>query len=116
MNPQELNSLHIVHVTSALGLIGATFYAFAGAPETRKKALMWGGIAALLILLTGLRLWQGLHFGLGGLWIYVKFICWLGLSTIGGIAYRRREKARLLAVIAILLAATAVAMAYVKPF
>ncbi len=58
MNPQELNTLHIVHVLSVLGLTGATFYAFAGAPESRKRVLMWSGIASLLVLLHDVRMWQ----------------------------------------------------------
>lgn len=115
MNPPELNALHILHVLGAIGLVGATFYACAGAPETRKKTLMWGGIASLLVVLTGVRMWQGLYHFTGG-WAVVKIFCWLGLSAFTGIAYRRREKAGLWIVLSITLAATALAMVYVKPF
>jgi hypothetical protein len=115
MTAPELNTLHIIHVTSAIGLVGATFYAFAGAPETRKKVLTWSGIAALLVFLTGLRLWQQV-FGFAGGWVYVKMFCWLGIAALAGIAYRRREQAGLLIIITLVLVATAVAMAFVKPF
>jgi hypothetical protein len=115
MNPQELNALHIVHVFSAIGLVGTTFYACAGAPGTRKKLLMWSGIACLLVFLTGFRLWQGVFHFAGG-WAYVKIVCWLGLSALGGIAYRQREKAGLWIILALALTATALAMVYVKPF
>jgi hypothetical protein len=115
MNPNELNTLHIVHVGSALLLVGSTFYAFAGVPETRKSVLIWGGLASLVLLLTGLRMWQGLY-GFHGGWAVVKLVCWLGLSSIAGIAYRRREQAGLLMLITVVLALTAVAMVYVKPF
>jgi hypothetical protein len=115
MNPQELNTLHIVHVLSVLGLTGATFYAFAGAPESRKRVLMWSGIASLLVLLTGVRMWQAEYSFHGG-WVWVKIVCWLGLSAISGIAYRRRSAAGLLMLITLALLATALAMVYVRPF
>jgi hypothetical protein len=115
MNLQELNTLHILHVFSAIALVGTTFYACAGAPETRKKLLMWSGIASLLVFLTGIRLWQGVFHFAGG-WAYVKLVCWLGLSAFGGLAYRRREKAGLWIILTLVLTATALAMVYVKPF
>jgi hypothetical protein len=77
---------------------------------------MFSGIASLLVLLTGLRMWQAqFGFAIAG-WTIVKLFCWLGLSAIGGIAYRHREKAGMFLWIAFFLAATAVAMVYVKPF
>ncbi|MDE3084612.1 MAG: hypothetical protein KGJ37_05260 [Verrucomicrobiota bacterium] len=115
MNPHEYNILHIVHVASVIGLAGATFYAFAGVPETRKRVIMWSGIASLLVLLTGLRMWQTIYHFHGG-WVVVKLVCWLGVSSIGGVAYRRRGAAGLLMVITLALLITAVAMVYVKPF
>jgi hypothetical protein len=115
MNPPELNTLHVVHVLSVLGLTGATFYAFAGAPESRKRVLMWSGLASLLVLLTGVRMWQAVyHFH--GAWVIVKLVCWLGLSAISGIAYRRRGAIGLLILITLVLLATALAMVYVRPF
>jgi hypothetical protein len=115
MNPPELNALHIVHVLSVLGLTGATFYAFAGAPESRKRVLMWSGIASLLVLLTGVRMWQA-EYHFHGAWVVVKLVCWLGLSAISGIAYRRRGATGLLMLITLSLLATALAMVYMRPF
>ncbi|HSY54445.1 MAG TPA: hypothetical protein VNW23_09215 [Opitutaceae bacterium] len=115
MDPHELNTLHIIHVLAVLGLTGATFYAFAGAPESRKRVLMWSGIASLLVLLTGVRMWQAQYHFHGG-WVVVKIVCWLGLSAISGIAYRRRGATRLLMLITLALLATALAMVYVRPF
>jgi hypothetical protein len=114
MNSHELQALLIVHVLSVLGLTGTTFYAFAGAPESRKRVMMWSGITSLLVLLTGVRLWQVLHIHAG--WVVVKLVCWLGLSAIGGLAYRRRGAAGLLMFITVALLATALAMVYVQPF
>lgn len=116
MSPHEFNFLHVFHVSSVLLLIGLTFYAFAGAPETRRRVVAWAGVASLLVLLGGVRMWQ-VQFGfvMAG-WILLKALCWLGISAIGGLAYRRREKAGLLAILTVVLAIIAVTMAYTKPF
>jgi hypothetical protein len=112
----EFNILHVIHVVAALALFGATFYAFAGRPETRRRVLVYSGAASLVVLLAGLRMWQvQFSFAAAG-WIFVKLICWLGVSSLTGLAYRRREKAGLFAVLAILLGAIAVVMAFYKPF
>jgi len=116
MNPHELNFLHLLHVTGVLVMIGFTFFAFAGPAETKKRVLAITGIASLLVLLTGIRMWQGL-FGFGALgWIVVKLVCWLGLSAITGMAYRKREKANALMIVVLVLAIVALAMVYLKPF
>lgn len=116
MNLHEIIALHVLHVAAALVLVGYTFYAFAAAPETRKSVLIVTGVAALVMLATGVRLWQDLyHFAFAG-WLVVKLVCWLGLSALAGIGYRRREKAGLLACFAIIFAVTAVLMVYLQPF
>lgn len=115
ISPHEYNALRILHVLSVIVLVGTVFYACAGAPETRKKVLMWSGIASLLALLTGFRLWQGVHQFAGG-WAVVKLVCWLGLSAFAGLAYRRRAQAGLWLKLTLVLTATALAMVYVRPF
>jgi cytochrome b subunit of formate dehydrogenase len=115
VNLHELIALHVLHVAAALVLVGYTFYAFAAGPETRKAVLIVTGVAALVMLATGVRMWQNYRFVLVG-WLVVKLVCWLGLSALAGIGYRRREKAGLLACFAIIFAVTAVVMVYLKPF
>lgn len=115
MNPHEYNSLHILHVLAAIVSIGTIFYACAGAHETRKKTLMWSGIAGLLLLLTGIRMWQGLY-GFAGGWAIVKLVCWLGLSAFTGLAYRKREKASCWLILTIVLTVVALVMVYIRPF
>ncbi|HTJ77535.1 MAG TPA: hypothetical protein VL357_00930 [Rariglobus sp.] len=115
MNPAEYNALHIVHVFSAIALVATVFYACAGAPETRKKVLMWSGIASLLLLLTGIRMWQGL-FNFSGGWAVVKIVCWLGLSAFAGLAYKRRAKSGLWITLVLVLSLLALIMVYLKPF
>lgn len=116
MSASENNFLHLIHVLGVLVLVGFTFFAFAGPPETRKRVLAITGIATLLVLLTGIRMWQGLFsFQVMG-WVIVKIVCWLGLSGLTGMAYRKRAQANALMVVALVLALVAVSMVYLKPF
>ncbi len=115
MSPSELNLLHVLHVASVIILIAYTFYAFAAPAETRKGVMITTGIASLILLLTGIRMWQGMfNFVFMG-WIVVKIVCWLGLSAFTGMAYRRREKAALFMSITLILAVVALVMVYWKP-
>jgi len=74
------------------------------------------GIASLAILVAGFGLIHTMGYSLGAGWIWVKFACWLGLSGLPGMAYRRREKAGTFVVIALILALIAITMVYYKPF
>jgi hypothetical protein len=116
MNPHELNLLHVVHVASVVVLIAYTFLGFAGAPETRKRVLVMTGIASLLVLLTGIRMWQGMFgFKMMG-WVLVKAFCWLVLSGLTGVAYRKRNQVPTLTIVILGLAVVALVMVYYKPF
>ena len=116
MNPHEFLTLHLLHVAAAFVLMGYTFYALAAPPETRRKVMMWAGGASLVMLLTGLRMWQGIYGSAPAGWLVVKIGCWLGLSALAGIAYRKRGLAGAFAWLAIALVVTALVMVYVKPF
>jgi hypothetical protein len=97
-------------------LVGFTFFACAADPSRRKSTLMWAGIASLLVLLSGVRMWQGgFGFAAAG-WVFVKIACWLVISALTGIGFRRRESAATLLVVILLAGTTAIAMAYAKPF
>jgi hypothetical protein len=112
----EYQTLHVLHVFSALILTGYTFYAFAGpAANTRRAVLIITGIASLLIALTGVRMWQSIYGFAPLLWVFVKIICWLGVSAFAGMAYRRREKVGLFTTIALVLLFIAVSMVYFQP-
>lgn len=116
MSPYENNVLHLLHVAGLFVMAAYTFFAFAGPPETRKRVLMITGIATLVVVLTGIRMWQGLFsFEMLG-WVWVKIVCWFALSGLTGIAYRRREKAKMLMTVTLSLIVVAVAMVYLKPF
>ena len=112
----EIQALHFLHVFSALLLVGYTFFAFAGpAQETKKKVMIITGIANLMILITGVRMWQSMYGFAPLAWVIVKIVCWLGLAAFAGIAYRRREKVGVFSTIATLLLAVIIAMVYFQP-
>jgi hypothetical protein len=106
---------YVLHVLSVLVLTGYTFYAFAAAPETRKRVMAITGTASLLALVGGFGLQAKLGYGFPG-WMIVKLVCWLGLSALAGFGYRKRGAAGTLALVAIALVAVAVVMVYTKPF
>ncbi len=114
MNPLYYSLLHVF----ALFVLAAhTFMAFANpAPENRKRTMMITGIASLLVIGSagGLMARHGYSWGSG--WVIVKLVCWLGLSALAGIGYRRRGAAGTLAIVAVAIVATAVVMVYTKPF
>ena len=98
-------------------LLGFGFYAFAGpAAETRKRVMAITGIAGLVMFVAAFGLMHKLGYSWSAGWIWVKILCWLGLSALPGIAYRRRGKAGALAGLASVLALVALVMVYYKPF
>ena len=115
MNPSEYNALHILHVFSVIAVVASVFFAVAAPAETRKRLLTWSGIVALLALLTGIRMWQGIYQWHAN-WVWVKIACWLGLGALTGLAYRKREKAGVWIALALAFAGIALVMVYAKPF
>jgi hypothetical protein len=106
----------VIHVFALLVLSGYTFYAVAAPAESRKKVLMITGIASLLMLISGFGLISKLYANHFAGWMIVKMVCWLGLSAMAGLGYRRRAKAGLFAALAVLFVFVAVLMVYTKPF
>jgi hypothetical protein len=111
----KIDLYHFLHVAGLLLLVGGTFYAFAASAESRKRVLAVTGAASLLMLASGFGLLAKLYGGHFYLWVVVKLVCWLGLSALAGVAYRRRDRAGMLMGIAAALALTALAMVYFKP-
>ncbi len=108
---------HVVHVFGLAALIGYSFYAFAlPAPETKKRVMIVTGVAALLMIVAGFGLIHKLGYSMSAGWIWVKIFCLIGLAALPGMAYRKREKAGLFIVIALVLVLIALAMVYYKPF
>jgi hypothetical protein len=105
----------VLHILSLLVLFGYTFFAFAAGAETKKRVMMITGIASLLALVAGFGLQAKLQIGWPG-WLFVKLVCWLGLSALAGFGYRKRGATGVLAVVAIVLAGIAIVMVYTRPF
>ncbi|MBL9216403.1 MAG: SirB2 family protein [Opitutaceae bacterium] len=114
---ERLPYYQLLHILSLIVLTAHTFMAFANpAPENRKRTMMITGIAALLMFISGFGMLavQKIPFATG--WVIVKLVCWLGLASLAGVAYRRTELRGTLSVIALALIATAVLMVYFRPF
>jgi hypothetical protein len=106
----------LMHVISLLLLTAASFYALAApTPERRKKSLMITGILSLLMLVGGFGLVARLDYGWPG-WILVKVVCWVVLSALAGLAFRKPKSTCTLGMIGALAIATAVFMVYKRPF
>jgi hypothetical protein len=110
MNPLYYSLLHVF----ALFVLAAhTFMAFANpAPENRKRTMIITGIASLLVIGSagGLMARHGYSWGSG--WVIVKLVCWLGLSGLAGIVYRRPQLRGVLASVAMVLILAALVMVY----
>ena len=105
---------YVVHVFSVFVLTGYTFYAFAAPAESKKKVMMITGIASLLALIAGFGLLAKVHNNQFAPWVIVKIVCWLGLSALAGIGYRRRGAVCVLKAVALALVLVAVVAAYTK--
>ena len=107
---------HLIHLLAIFSLVAVAVYAFARpVPEVRKKALMWSGIASLVVFLSGFGLLGILKAGVP-VWAVVKAACWLFLSVVVGLAFRKPEKSRDLLLASGLVVAVALVMVVFKPF
>ena len=76
--------------------------------------MMITGIASVLALVSGFGLMAKLHpTEYGAVWFIVKLFCWLGLSALAGIVYRRPHHRGTLAATALGLILVALFMVYV---
>ena len=113
MNPTIYAFLHVL---AAFVLVGWTYAACASpSPERRKDTMMVTGIASLVMFVAGFGLQAKLATGFPG-WLIVKILCWLVISALPALAFRKPENAKALAVVVYLLAAVAVGCVYFKPF
>jgi uncharacterized membrane protein SirB2 len=107
----------VLHVFSMLVLTAQTFLAFGNPdPANRKRTMMITGTAALLMLGSGFALLALNHIRISSGWVIVKLFCWLGLSALSGIVYRKAHLRGVLSLIALVLLLTAVTMVFFRPF
>lgn len=112
----SLSFYQVVHALSVLLFVAFTFQAFAApVPERRKFVMATSGLMSLVALVAGFGLAAKAGYGMP-VWMIIKLVCWLGLSAIGGAAFRRPEKAGSLAFVGVVLVVVAVLSVYLKPF
>ncbi len=105
-----------LHVAGAFLLVGITFKVFAKPdPATRKSNLMMAGLFALIMLVGGFGLQARLNYEWFN-WILVKVACWVVLTALAGIAYRKPQSIASLVWVCRIVVLTAVAMVYFRPF
>jgi len=108
---------HVMHVVSLLLLAGVTFAAFANPdPARRRSTLIWSGVLSLIALTGGMGLVSKALGGDWQPWVFLKIGCWLVLSGLAGIAFRKPQAARALWWIAAILIGVAVWAVYYRPF
>jgi hypothetical protein len=106
----------VLHVFSLFLLVGVTFAAFAAPhPEYRRRSLMWSGICSLLVFVSGFGLLGILGTGFPG-WVIVKLLCWLLLSVLVSMAFRRPHRVKSWLVVSVIVILMAVGMVSFKPF
>lgn len=110
--PYEL--FRFLHIVAVILLIGFTFYGFADPSSKRRKlVLSLGGIASLLVVITG--------FGMGHVWgwpvwFFVKLVIWVAISGFAGMVFRRKALAGPLGILTVVLTILATWLAVFKPF
>ncbi len=106
---------YLLHIFALFVLTAHTFMAFGNPdPANRKQTMIITGIASLLALVGGFGLMAKLHpTEYGALWFIVKLFCWLGLSALAGIVYRRPHLRGKLAAAALAFILVALFMVYI---
>ncbi|MEO0650645.1 MAG: hypothetical protein AAFZ65_08205 [Planctomycetota bacterium] len=106
---------YILHVLSLMLLFAVNFRAFADPdPRRRKSTLIWSGILSLLVLTGGFGLMARLQYDWYS-WLIVKIGCWLWLSGVVGLAFRRPALAKPLGLLTTIIVGAALYMVYYKP-
>lgn len=105
---------YLLHLFSLFVLTAHTFMAFANPdPANRKQTMIVTGIASLLVLVSGFGLLARLHANQFEAWVIVKLVCWLFLTALAGMVYRRPHLRGKLATATLALILVALYMVYV---
>jgi len=106
---------HLMHVASGFLLVALTFQAFAAPfPERRRATMIATGVLALLMLTGGFGLLARMNYGWGS-WVFIKVGCWLVVSALAGVAFRRPHLAKPLTLVTTAAVLIAVWAVYWKP-
>ncbi|MBT5927441.1 MAG: hypothetical protein HOH33_12555 [Verrucomicrobia bacterium] len=89
----KLAIYQLMHVGSMVALTAFIFMAFANPdPKGKKRTMMITGILSLLMFIGGFGMISVLKIGFPA-WVWIKLICWFGVSGMAGMAYRKPESA-----------------------
>jgi uncharacterized membrane protein SirB2 len=111
MNPIYYQLLHLF---ALFVLTAHTFMAYANPdPANKKLTMIITGIASLLVLVSGFGLLSKLHANQFSGWVIVKLVCWLALTALAGVVYRRPQMRGLLATVSLGLILVALVMVYI---
>lgn len=110
----KLQIYQVLHVASMVLLTACLFQVFANPdPRHKKRVGMVTGMLGLLMLVGGFGLVAVLKVGFPW-WVIVKLVCWFGLVSLGGLAYRRPGRIPLFTVVAVALILIAVGTVYFR--
>lgn len=109
-----------LHAFSAVLLIAVTFY-IAANPQKHKKAKLAAisGILSVLVLVFGIGVMHILYKDkwmsyFAETWLIIKLVCWLAISAMGGMAYKKSKSLVLGVTIVAAGAAMYIAIAHIK--
>lgn len=106
---------HFLHVFSIMVLTGATLYVAANPQKkSKKKMMILTGVLSLVALVGGSGMMAVMNYSWGTPWIIVKIVCWLALSAMAGMAYRKSKS--IVVAATVLASGIGVFMVYFRPF
>jgi len=110
----KLQIYQALHVVSMVLLTAFIFQSFANPdPKNKKRTGMITGILALTMLIAGFGMVSTMKVGFP-VWVIIKLLCWVGLVSISGMAYRKPERIPALTAAAIGLVLIAVVTVYFR--
>lgn len=110
----KLQIYQVLHVVSMVLLTAFIFQSFANPdPKNKKRTGMITGILALTMLIAGFGLVATMKVGFPW-WVIVKLLCWVGLVSISGMAYRKPKSIPLLTAAAIAFILIAIVTVYFR--
>ena len=110
----KLQIYQVVHVGAMVLMTAFLFQAFANPdPKNKKRSAILIGSLGLLTLIGGFGLVSVLHVGFPW-WVIVKLVCWFGLVSYSGLAYRSPGRIPLLTGVSVALILIAITTVYFK--
>jgi hypothetical protein len=110
----KLQIYQVMHVASMVLMTAFLFQAFANPdPRNKKRTSIITGTLAVLMLIGGFGLVATMKVGFPW-WVIVKLVCWFGLVSLSGMAYRKPQRIPLLTGVAIGLILIAIVTVYIR--